>query len=52
MKSEVVNTIDHRNCEGVLCNSKNYGCYIYTTNNLKDCLSWCYNNLNLDFNYY
>lgn len=28
------------------------GCYIYTTNNLKDCLSWCYNNLKLDFNYY
>lgn len=28
------------------------GCYIYTTNNLKDCLSWCYDNLDLDFEYY
>ena len=28
------------------------GSYIYTTNNLKDCLSWCYDNLELNFNYY
>lgn len=28
------------------------GCYIYATNNLKDCLSWCYDNLDLDFEYY
>lgn len=28
------------------------GCYVYSTNDLKDCLSWCYDNLELDFNYY
>lgn len=28
------------------------GCYLYATNDLRDCLSWCCDNLDIDLNFY
>ena len=28
------------------------GCYIFSSNNLKETLDWCYDNLNIDLMYY
>ena len=28
------------------------GCYLFSSNNLKDALDWCYDNLSIDLMYY
>ena len=28
------------------------GCYLFSSNNLKEALDWCYDNLNIDLMYY
>lgn len=28
------------------------GCYLFSSNNLKETLDWCYDNLNIDLMYY
>lgn len=28
------------------------GCYLYATNDLRECLSWCCDNLDIDLNFY
>ena len=28
------------------------GCYLFSSNSLKDALDWCYDNLNIDLMYY
>ena len=28
------------------------GCYLFSSNNLKEALDWCYDNLNIDLKYY
>ena len=28
------------------------GCYLFSSNNLKETLGWCYDNLNIDLMYY